>query len=203
MASQAQRVFKSEMDLARGCYTARQWAQTIHHLERAHIVGQRYFWGHLVSHLWMLRVAWARRDLRELRGQLTRILAVPLGYGFGWVPVGNTGGANVSPIQPMPIPQDLQSSFVGYSLQRQILWRVLLFAGLALAALAVSAWAPAGAASAAVQPGPQPSARLADFGSTRTLEIITAGELARQGRETAHRSRRVLPGQDRHPHGAV
>lgn len=134
MASQAKQVFRQEMALAKSRYAARQWAETIHHLERAHIVGQRYFWGHLVTHLWMLRVACMRQDVREAVGQCTRILAVPLGYVFGWVPVGNTGGANVSPIQPMAIPQDLQTSFVGYSLQRQILWRVVLFAGLGLAA---------------------------------------------------------------------
>ncbi len=132
MASQAQRVFKHEMDLAKACYVVRQWAQTIRHLERAHIVGQRYFWGHLISHLWMLRVAWARQDLREGLGQFTRILAVPLGYVFGWVPVGNTGGANVSPIRPMPIPLDLQTSFLGYSLGRQMLWRLVGFAVLGL-----------------------------------------------------------------------
>lgn len=133
MASQAKQVFRHEMALAKVRYAARQWAETIHHLERAHIVGQRYFWGHLVSHLWMLRVAWVRSDRHEAAGQIKRILAVPLGYATGWVPVGNTGGANVSPIQPRPIPQDLQSSFIGYSLRRQILLRAVLFAGLLLA----------------------------------------------------------------------
>jgi len=53
MTSHAKRVFKEEMDLAKARYTARQWAETIHHLERAHIVGQRYFWGHLFTHLWI------------------------------------------------------------------------------------------------------------------------------------------------------
>lgn len=134
MASQAKQVFRQEMAWAKGRFAARQWAETIHHLERAHIVGQRYFWGHLVSHLWMLRVAWARQDWPEASGQVKRIIAVPLGYLTGWVPVGNTGGANVSPIQPMPIPLDLQTSFVGYSLRRQMLWRVVVFAGLGLIA---------------------------------------------------------------------
>ncbi|MES2952184.1 MAG: DUF3703 domain-containing protein [Pseudomonadota bacterium] len=174
MASQAKRVFRQEMDVAKACYAARQWAETVHHLERAHIVGQRYFWGHLVSHLWMLRVAWVRRDLREAVGQLTRILAVPLGYVSGWVPVGNTGGANVSPIKPMPIPQDLHTSFVGYSLRRQILWRLVGFAGLGLAAwLLLSNASTGSAADAADQPqGVGLGVSLVDFGSTQTLEII-------------------------------
>lgn len=137
MERQAKQVFRQEMDLAKGCYAARQWEQTIHHLERAHIVGQRYFWGHLVSHLWMLRVARVRKDGREAVGQIKRLLAAPLGYVFGWVPVGNTGGANVSPIQPMPIPQDLQSSFIGYSLRREMLWRAVLLVGALLIVWAV------------------------------------------------------------------
>lgn len=134
MTNHATRIFSQEMDLAKGCYAARRWPEAINHLERAHIVGQRYFWHHLISHLWMLRMAWVRQDVREAAGQFTRILAVPLGYVFGWVPVGNTGGANVSPIRPMPIPLDLQTSFVGCSLRRQILWRLVGFAGLGFAA---------------------------------------------------------------------
>lgn len=172
MTSHAKRVFKEEMDLAKTCYEARRWTESIHHLERAHVVGQRYFWGHLFTHLWMLRVAYVRQDLREAIGQITRILAVPLGYFLGWVPVGNTGGANVSPIKPMPIPQDLQSSFVGYSLRRQIGWRLALYVGLLLAAWMVSTLAPATSVAVGTQQGPESEMRLADFGSTQTLEII-------------------------------
>lgn len=172
MTSHAKRVFNEEMDLAKTRYAARQWADTIHHLERAHIVGQRYFWGHLFTHLWMLRVAYMRQDRREAMGQITRILAVPLGYIFGWVPVGNTGGANVSPILPMPIPQDLQSSFVGYSLRRQMVWRLVLFVGFALAAWLVSTLAPATPVAVGKQQEPESGMKLVDFGSTQTLEII-------------------------------
>ena len=172
MTSSAKRVFKEEMGLAKTCYAARRWTESIHHLERAHIVGQRYFWGHLFTHLWMLRVAYKRQDRREAIGQITRILAVPLGYVLGWVPVGNTGGANVSPIKPMPIPQDLQSSFVGYSLRREILWRVALFVGILSAAWAVSTLVPATPVSMGMQQRPASGMKLVDFGSTQTLEII-------------------------------
>jgi hypothetical protein len=30
-----------------------------------------------------------------------------------WVPVGNTGGANVSAFRPMPVPEDLQRLLEG------------------------------------------------------------------------------------------
>jgi hypothetical protein len=139
MANHAERIFNEEMDLARICFAEHQWAKTTYHLERAHIVGQRYFFGHLITHLWMLRMAWVRRDLREAIGQFIRILAVPLGFFFGWVPVGNTGGAKVSPILPMPIPPDLQICFVGYSLRRQILWRLALYITVLLVAWWLSA----------------------------------------------------------------
>lgn len=129
MTKPARMIFRQEMELAKACYATRQWAEAVNHLERAHIVGQRYFCSHLISHLWMLRVAWVRQDVREAVGQITRILAVPLGSVSGWVPVGNTGGANVSPIRSMPIPQDLQTSFNSYSLRRQILLRLVGFAG--------------------------------------------------------------------------
>ena len=56
----------------------------------------------------MLGIAWQRRDARELAGQLTRILAAVL-FSRLWVPVGNTGGSNVSAMRPMPVPSDLQA----------------------------------------------------------------------------------------------
>jgi hypothetical protein len=56
----------------------------------------------------MLRIAWQRRDVREIAGQLTRIAAAAL-FSRLWVPVGNTGGANVSATRPMQVPPDLQT----------------------------------------------------------------------------------------------
>ena len=76
-------------------------------LERAHVLGQRSTWRHVRSHLGMLRIGWLRRDPRELFGQLTRLVAATL-FSRIWVPVGNTGGANVSALRPMPLPDDLR-----------------------------------------------------------------------------------------------
>jgi hypothetical protein len=76
------------------------------HLERAHILSQRYTGPHVRVHVAMLQVGWARMDLREIVGQLTRILAAAL-FSRIWVPIGNTGGANVSALRPMPVPYDL------------------------------------------------------------------------------------------------
>ncbi|MGQ0801307.1 MAG: DUF3703 domain-containing protein [Pseudomarimonas sp.] len=76
------------------------------HLERAHILAQRRTWLHVRSHVGMLAVGWQRRDRREIFGQLTRIVAATL-FSRIWVPVGNTGGAYVSPLLTMPVPEDL------------------------------------------------------------------------------------------------
>jgi hypothetical protein len=65
-------------------------------LERAHVLGQLDFVPHLRVHWQMLRAGWAAGDRREVAGQLMRL------------PVGNTGGSNVSAFKPMAIPPDLE-----------------------------------------------------------------------------------------------
>lgn len=98
--------FESEMSQASFLYAAGDFQRSFRHLERAHILGQRFYIPHVISHWWMLKVGFGRMDLREIVGQILRI-AASVGSLLGWVPVGNTGGANVSPIRPMPIPKDL------------------------------------------------------------------------------------------------
>ena len=53
-------------------------------------------------------IGWRRREAREIAGQLVRIVAAAL-FSRLWVPVGNTGGANVNAMRPMPVPLDLQA----------------------------------------------------------------------------------------------
>lgn len=79
-----------------------------HHLERAHILSQRITRLHVQSHVGMLAIGWQRRDGREVTGQLARIVAALL-FSRIWVPDGNTGGANVSALKPLPIPGDLDA----------------------------------------------------------------------------------------------
>ncbi|MBL8308804.1 MAG: DUF3703 domain-containing protein [Burkholderiales bacterium] len=132
MKPNAKAAYRHKMGLARTQYVRGDLVRAVYHLERAHILGQRYFWAHAISHVWMLRIAWRRNDQREVFGQVTRLVATIPGYIFGWVPVGNTGGANVSPIQPMPIPSDLLPYFVGYSVRREMTLRVFLLAAFVL-----------------------------------------------------------------------
>jgi hypothetical protein len=99
--------FEQEMALARQQLAVGALGTAFAHLERAHVLGQRNLVAHLRAHVWMLRVGWARRDGRELAGQVARLLLTPLGHLTGRLPIGNTGGANISAFQPMPIPADL------------------------------------------------------------------------------------------------
>jgi hypothetical protein len=56
----------------------------------------------------MFAAACRRRDTRELAGQTIRLLLGVPGSVSGRYPVGNTGGADVSAFQPMPVPGDLR-----------------------------------------------------------------------------------------------
>jgi hypothetical protein len=81
--------------------------QAFRHFERAHILGQQRTLLHVRAHVAMLRVASRKGDKREFVGQLKRIVAAAL-FSRIWVPKGNTGGANVSAFEPMPLPEDLE-----------------------------------------------------------------------------------------------
>lgn len=112
MRPELKAAWRQEMDLGRGRISAGDFAAALHHYERAHILGQRFTVAHVRAHMGMLGVGWRRRDAREIVGQLVRIVAATL-FSKIWVPEGNTGGANVSAVEPMPIPQDLRNLLDG------------------------------------------------------------------------------------------
>lgn len=78
------------------------------HLERAHILGQSYPVEHTAVHWKMLKFGFAVKDWHEVLGQIPRLLVGGVKSFVGKIPVGNTGGANVPPFQPMEIPEDLK-----------------------------------------------------------------------------------------------
>jgi Protein of unknown function (DUF3703) len=77
------------------------------HLERAHILSQLKALLHVRTHLAMLVAGIRRHDRHEVVGQLLRLVLAAPGSLTGRYPVGNTGGAQVSALAPMPIPDDL------------------------------------------------------------------------------------------------
>jgi len=85
------------------------------HLERSHVLSQPMAGPHVRTHVAMLGFGLRHRDGREIFGQLLRLAVAAPGTWARRYPVGNTGGANVSALEPMPIPDDLQDVLSGLS----------------------------------------------------------------------------------------
>jgi hypothetical protein len=77
-------------------------------LQAAHIVGQRFIWLHLDSHLQMMKLALRTRNWIESAGQVFRIALVPFGHLLGRLPVGNPGTADVSAFSTQEISPRLR-----------------------------------------------------------------------------------------------
>lgn len=84
------------------------------HLERAHILGQPWAIEHTSVHLQMLKFGFRIKSAKEIAGQIPRLLIGGVKSFVGEIPVGNTGGANVPPLRPMEIPEDLRQWMAPY-----------------------------------------------------------------------------------------
>lgn len=73
------------------------------HLEHAHVIGQESTYWHVKVHVQMLLWGITQKDFNEISGQIVRVIAAAALTAIKGVPVGNTGGSNVSPIKVMPI----------------------------------------------------------------------------------------------------
>ena len=100
--------FNETFAKAKACYRTGDLQSAFSLLERAHVLGQSPLRRHWTVHVWMLRVGWRRGDTSEVTGQLLRLVLAPLGHLTGRLPVGNTGGSNVSAFASLPVPPDLQ-----------------------------------------------------------------------------------------------
>ncbi len=100
--------FDFEIAEAKRQIATKQWAASLHHLERAHVIAQMYVWPHVRSHALMLNVEMRRGRPLAAIGQVTRIVLGALGSAVGIVPVGNTGGSDIGMFKSMPITPDIQ-----------------------------------------------------------------------------------------------
>lgn len=100
--------YKNEMANASMAFRARDCSACWYHLERAHILGQPYPMQHTAVHWSMLCFGFRTKNLHEIVGQLPRLLFGGVKSFVGKIPTGNTGGANVSALKPMPISQELR-----------------------------------------------------------------------------------------------
>ena len=76
------------------------------HLERAHIIGQKYPYAHSYVHWKMLQFGLKIKSGKEIVGQIPRLIFGGVKSFVGKIPVGNPGGANVPPLKPFPIEEE-------------------------------------------------------------------------------------------------
>ncbi len=99
--------YKTELSTAATLLQEGKLQECWRHYERAHILGQRYPLQHCYVHWQMLKFGIKIKSKKEILGQITRLIFGGVKSFVGTVPIGNTGGANVPPLQPMEIPTDL------------------------------------------------------------------------------------------------
>ena len=103
--------FDKELEDYKIHFKAGQLQRAWRHLERAHIIGQAYPFHHSYVHWKMLLFGIHIKDTREVIGQIPRLLIGGVKSFVGKIPVGNTGGADVPPLKPLPISEDLLEVF--------------------------------------------------------------------------------------------
>ena len=99
--------YLNELNLYRCSLHSGDLTQAWHHLERSHILGQSYPLEHTYSHWLMLKFGFRQRNVKEIFGQLIRLLVGGWKSFIDHVPLGNTGGSNVPPLKKMELPKDL------------------------------------------------------------------------------------------------
>jgi len=103
--------FNREVEMFERSLRNENLPQAWEHLERAHIIGQAYPWEHTLVHWKMLGFGIRIKSAREVVGQIPRLLAGGVKSFVGKIPVGNTGGADVPPLRPMKIPDEIIEIF--------------------------------------------------------------------------------------------
>lgn len=102
--------FYQQLDLGKSALKKNDFKTSFYHLENAHILGQKHLKRHTISHYWMFLLGVKSKNVKEIIGQLLRIIASLL-FTIIWVPKGNTGGSNVSAIQKIPNRKELKKYF--------------------------------------------------------------------------------------------
>ena len=108
MTSKLKPFYKRELIAAENAFSQKRYQQSWHHLERAHILGQPYPLQHTQVHWRMLMFGIQLKKSKEIIGQIPRLLFGGIKSFVGKIPIGNTGGADVPPLKPMEIPEELK-----------------------------------------------------------------------------------------------
>lgn len=100
--------YQKELEDFRGNLQHDSLKNAWYHLERAHIIAQKYPYEHTFVHWKMLQFGIKIKSTKEIVGQIRRLLIGGIKSFVGNVPEGNTGGANVPPLKVMEIPEDIK-----------------------------------------------------------------------------------------------
>lgn len=98
----------AQIDAAADARVKGEQEREFSHLENAHVLGQESTYWHTKVHGLMLLWGLRNRSLKEVAGQVFRMIGAFTKTAIGLVPQGNTGGANVSPFRPMPLSSEHQ-----------------------------------------------------------------------------------------------
>jgi Protein of unknown function (DUF3703) len=104
--------YKKELDAYKQNLENGILQQAWYHLERAHILGQRYPLAHNKVHWKMLQFGIKIKSTKEILGQIPRLIFGGIKSFVGTVPIGNPGGANAPPLKAFPIEKELQQIFI-------------------------------------------------------------------------------------------
>ena len=103
--------FDDELENYQFHYKKDNFLEAWNHLERAHILGQKYPFEHSFVHWKMLQFGFKIKNTKEILGQIPRLFFGGIKSFVGKIPVGNPGGVNVPPLKPFPIEEDLKIIF--------------------------------------------------------------------------------------------
>jgi hypothetical protein len=113
--TQRRLAFDREIALGKDLIAAGHQERAFEHLERAHVIGQTFVGAHAKAHWLMLRWEIRRRRVAAAFGQAVRLVLGVIGSAIGIVPIGNTGGTDISMFKRLPIAPELQEIIDGSS----------------------------------------------------------------------------------------
>lgn len=96
-------VVKEEIQLSQVANSKGENDRAFNHLENAHVLGQESTYWHVKVHFLMFVWSIRNRNAKEFFGQILRIVGALTKTAIGLVPIGNTGGSNISPFKKLPL----------------------------------------------------------------------------------------------------
>ena len=107
-SGELRQAFDREITLGKSLMLSGDLERAFGHLERAHVLGQAHVGPHAKAHWLMLRLEIRRGRFAAVLGQAVRLVLGILGSAVGIVPIGNTGGTDISMFKRLPIAPELQ-----------------------------------------------------------------------------------------------